>query len=102
MGMNKSDLVEELSKRAVISVKQAAEVVDFIFDSMTNELGTGKRIEIRGFGSFVIKRYRSYLGRNPKTKERIEVPPKCLPYFKVGKELRARVDGRPAPPEPAE
>ena len=91
--MNKSDLVEALSKRAGITIKRAAEVVDLIFNEMTQELVKGSRIEIRGFGSFVIKEYESYVGRNPKTKEKIHVPPKRLPYFKVGKELRQRVDG---------
>lgn len=90
--MNKSDLVEVLSKRAGITIKKAAEVVDLVFDEMTAELERGERIEIRGFGSFVIKKYDSYVGRNPKTKERIHVPPKRLPYFKVGKELRQMVD----------
>lgn len=90
--MNKSDLVEILSKRAEITVRRAAEVVDLIFDEMSAELVKGNRIEIRGFGSFVIKNYEAYTGRNPKTKEKIQVPPKRLPYFKVGKELRLRVD----------
>jgi len=90
--MNKSDLVEVLSKRAGITVRRAAEVVDLIFNEMTSELVKGNRIEIRGFGSFVIKNYEAYVGRNPKTKEKIQVPSKRLPYFKVGKELRSRVD----------
>ncbi len=90
--MNKSDLVEVLSKRSGITVKRATEVVDLVFDEMTAELVKGNRIEIRGFGSFVIKEYTSYVGRNPKTKEKIAVPSKRLPYFKVGKELRQRVD----------
>ena len=91
--MNKSDLVEKLSKRAGITMKRAAEIVDLVFDEMTGNLVKGDRIEIRGFGSFVIKEYGEYVGRNPKTKEKINVPPKRLPYFKVGKDLRFRVDG---------
>jgi integration host factor subunit beta len=97
--MNKSDLVEVLSKRAGITVKRATEIVDLIFDEMTKELVTGNRIEIRGFGSFVVKEYEAYVGRNPKTKEKINVPPKRLPYFKVGKELRQRVDEEDEAPE---
>jgi integration host factor subunit beta len=100
--MNKSDLVEALSKRAGITIKRAAEVVDLIFDEMAVELVKGERIEIRGFGSFVIKEYTAYTGRNPKTKERIYVPPKRLPYFKVGKELRQRVDEADQVPSPVE
>jgi integration host factor subunit beta len=89
--MNKSDLAEELSRRAGIVAKQAAIIVDLVFDEMNAELVKGERIEIRGFGSFAVKKYGAYVGRNPKTKASIEVPPKRLPYFKVGKELRARI-----------
>jgi integration host factor subunit beta len=92
--MNKSDLVEALSRHAGITVKRAADVVDLIFEDMRKELDEGKRIEIRGFGSFVVKEYGEYTGRNPKTKDKIHVPPKRLPYFKVGKELRQRVDAK--------
>ncbi len=96
--MNKSDLAEALSAQAGITIKKASEVVDLVFDEMGGELAKGNRIEIRGFGSFVIKDYGAYVGRNPKTKEQIEVPPKRLPYFKVGKELRSRVDRNGAKP----
>ncbi|HCU23551.1 MAG TPA: hypothetical protein DF383_00930, partial [Deltaproteobacteria bacterium] len=57
-------------------------------------------IEIRGFGSFVNRDYESYTGRNPRTGESIQVEPKKLPFFKVGKELKERVDGKP-PPSPS-
>jgi len=90
--MNKSDLVEVLSKKAGITMKRASDVVDTIFDTMTDELVKGNRIEIRGLGSFTNKTYTAYTGRNPKTKALIHVPPKRLPYFKVGKELRQRVN----------
>jgi integration host factor subunit beta len=59
---------------------------------MAEELADSGRIEIRGFGSFVVKDYKAYMGRNPKTGEVIEVRPKRLPFFKVGKELRERVN----------
>ncbi|MDP8254794.1 MAG: HU family DNA-binding protein [Candidatus Alcyoniella australis] len=90
--MNKSDLVEVLAKRTGITLKKAQEVVDKVFEAMTDTLEQGERIEIRGFGSFSVKEYKPYTGRNPKTKESIHVPPKRLPYFKVGKELKKRVD----------
>ena len=90
--MNKSDLIEVLSKRAGLTSKRAMEVVDLIFDTMRVELQKGDRIEIRGFGSLINREYKAYVGRNPKTKEKIEVPPKRLPYFKVGKELRQRIE----------
>lgn len=92
--MNKSDLVNLLAEKIKQPRKKAEDVVNLIFDSMTNTLATGGRIEIRGFGSFVNKEYGSYTGRNPRTGESIQVKPKKLPFFKVGKELRQRVDGR--------
>lgn len=92
--MNKSDLVNVLAEKIKQPRKRAEDVVNLIFDSMTNTLATGGRIEIRGFGSFVNKEYGTYTGRNPRTGESIQVKPKKLPFFKVGKELRQRVDGR--------
>ena len=91
--MNKSELVEALSVTRGISFKKAEDIVNAIFDSMTPALMEGDRIEIRGFGSFVVRDYKSYTGRNPKTGELIEVKPKKLPFFKVGKELKERVSG---------
>lgn len=91
--MNKSDLIEQLAISKDISVKRAEQVVSELFGSMSEALLDGERIEIRGFGSFEIREYGSYTGRNPKTGEPIEVKPKRLPFFKVGKELRERVLG---------
>ena len=89
--MNKSEIIEELAVKKNISFKKAEEIVSMVFDSMADALKTGERIEIRGFGSFVVKDYKSYTGRNPKTGESIAVSPKKLPFFKVGKELKERV-----------
>ena len=94
--MNKSELVELLSERGKMTKKKAEDVVDLIFNSMVDAMKNGDRIEIRGFGSFVVKDYGSYTGRNPRTGQSIEVKPKKLPFFKVGKELRERVDTKPA------
>jgi integration host factor subunit beta len=91
--MNKSELVEQLAVQKDISNKRAEEIVNLVFSSMTDALAEGDRIEIRGLGSFVIKDYESYTGRNPKTGEPITVRPKKLPFFKVGKELKERVLG---------
>lgn len=91
--MNKSDLIEQLAISKDISVKRAEQVVSELFGSMSEALLDGERIEIRGLGSFEIREYGSYTGRNPKTGEPIEVKPKRLPFFKVGKELRERVLG---------
>jgi integration host factor subunit beta len=90
--MNKSELVEQLAARKNLTYRKAEEIVNLVFDSMLDELAKGGRIEIRGFGSFIVKDYKAYLGRNPKTGESIMVQPKRLPFFKVGKELRERVD----------
>ncbi len=92
--MNKSDLVEKVASQAETTKKQAEQVVNLVFDSMSNALANGDRIEIRGFGTFVSKHYPAYEGRNPRTGEVIQVDEKHLPFFKVGKNLRERVDGK--------
>jgi len=94
--MNKSDLVEKLATDADMTKKQAEQVVNLVFNSMADTLARGDRIEIRGFGSFFSKHYPAYNGRNPRTGKVIRVAEKHLPFFKVGKELRERVDGKKA------
>ena len=89
--MNKSEMIETLAAQKGISFKKAEEIVNTIFDAMTGALLAGERIEIRGFGSFVVNDYKAYTGRNPKTGESIAVKPKKLPFFKVGKELKSRI-----------
>jgi len=91
-GVNKSELIEKLAEKTGINVVQAEEIVNLIYKKMRDTMVNGGRIEIRGFGSFVVKEYQSYQGRNPKTGEKISVPPKKLPFFKVGKELKERID----------
>ena len=91
--MNKSELIEQLSLKKDISNKKAEDVVNIVFNSLTEAMSAGERVEIRGLGSFVIKDYNAYTGRNPKTGEPITVSPKKLPFFKVGKELKERVLG---------
>ncbi|MBX7145246.1 MAG: integration host factor subunit beta [Oligoflexia bacterium] len=90
--MNKSELIEKLAARSGLNVMQSEEVVNLIYKKMRDTMVNGGRIEIRGFGSFVVKEYQAYQGRNPKTGEKISVPPKKLPFFKVGKELKERID----------
>jgi integration host factor subunit beta len=92
--MNKSELIEVLSEKKGISYKKSEEIVNTVFDAMSQAMLSGDRIEIRGFGSFVVNEYSSYTGRNPKTGESIAVKPKKLPFFKVGKELKERVAGK--------
>jgi len=91
--MNKSELIEQLSIKKDVSNKKAEDVVNIIFNSLADAMVAGERVEIRGLGSFVIKEYTTYTGRNPKTGEPITVRPKKLPFFKVGKELKERVLG---------
>lgn len=93
--MNKSELIEFISEKLGQPKKKIENTVNLIFDLMTESLMNGGRIEIRGLGSFVTKTYGSYTGRNPRTGESISVSPKRLPTFKVGKELRERVNGGP-------
>jgi integration host factor subunit beta len=90
--MNKSQLIETFAKAENLSLKKAEEIVNTVFGDMEDALIRGERVEIRGFGSFKVKRYEGYQGRNPKTGQIIEVSDKKLPFFKVGKELKERVD----------
>ena len=90
--MNKAELITSVSERTNVTQKVAKVIVDTLFDGMKESLGKGGRIEIRGFGSFVVRKYEAYTGRNPKTGKSIKVSPKKLPFFKVGKELKERVD----------
>lgn len=90
--MNKSGLIEALSKKEGLTEKKAIDVVNLIFKGFTDELKKKGRIEIRGLGSFVVRDYQAYTGRNPKTGKNIKVASKKLPFFKVGKELKERVD----------
>jgi integration host factor subunit beta len=89
--VNKSDLIEVLAKETELNIRSAEFVVDEVFNAMTEALVKGEGVEIRGFGSFTVRKYDSYIGRNPKTGGNISVSPKKLPFFKVGKELRERV-----------
>jgi integration host factor subunit beta len=89
--MNKSDLIEVLSEEVELNSQTAEFVVDEVFNAMTEALVNGDGVEIRGFGSFKVRKYDSYTGRNPKTGKNISVSPKKLPFFKVGKELREKV-----------
>ena len=90
--MNKSELIEALSRDIDLPHREAAAITNTIIETMTEALARGDSIEIRGFGSFVIKDYGTYEGRNPKTGEKIKVKPKKLPFFKVGKDLREQVN----------
>ena len=88
--MNKSDLITAIAFNTNISMKSSEDVVNAVFDSMMDALVGGDKIEVRGFGSFVIKKYDGYTGRNPKSGEVVAVKAKKLPFFKVGKELKEK------------
>ncbi len=90
--MNKSELIESLAQEINVPHREAAAITNTVIETMTDALSRGESIEIRGFGSFVIKNYDSYEGRNPKTGKKIKVKPKKLPFFKVGKDLREQVN----------
>jgi len=86
--MNKSELIRSLAVERDINIDEATDIVSTFFDSMKDALKKGERVEIRGFGSFKIKEYKGYQGRNPKTGEVVDVNPKKLPFFRAGKELK--------------
>lgn len=91
--MKKSDLIAQLSEKEKFSGKEAFDIVNLVFDGFTDVLRKKGRIEIRGFGSFTVRDYPPYLGKNPKTGQRVQVGSKKLPYFKAGKELKEMVNG---------
>ena len=90
--MNKLELISALKTESDISKAEAAKIIHLFFESMSDAMAQGERVEIRGLCSFFVKSYRSYTGRNPKTGQRVHIEPKKLPFFKSGKELRERVD----------
>jgi len=91
--MTKSELIEKLSFTAVsLNKKEAEVVVNTIFDSIGDALVSGDRVEIRGFGSFTVREREAREARNPKSGEVVSIPAKKTPFFKTGKELRARVN----------
>lgn len=98
--MTKSELIEVVAQEANLTKGRAELVINTIFDSMVEALQRGEGIEIRGFGSFTVRQYKSYEGRNPRTGDAVHVSPKRLPFFKVGKDLRLRVNGQRAAPAP--
>jgi len=92
--MNKKELARVIQSQENLTRAQAEALVNIFFDQMSEALGKGHRVEIRGFCSFHVKTYNGYEGRNPKTGKKVKVKPKRLPFFKCGRELSARVDER--------
>ncbi len=90
--MTKAELVDEVGRQAALTRKHSEVIVDAVFSSILEALQRGDKIELRGFGSFRIRKRGSRTGRNPKTGEGVMVPAKKVPYFKPGKELRELIN----------
>ena len=91
--MTKADLIIKLAERQDLTDAQAARIVNLIFDGFKDVLAKGDRIEIRGFGSFAVRDYGNYTGRNPKTGEQVDIKPQKSPHFKMGREMKQRING---------
>ena len=99
--MTKADLISVVAKRLDITQVQAGIIVEAALRSIVSALQGGQEVEIRGFGSFRFRNRAPRKGRNPKTGERVDVPPKKIPYFKMGKELKSLLNAqRPAEDAP--
>jgi integration host factor subunit beta len=90
--MTKSELIEVIASERGLPQKYVEAVVNTVIESIIDAMQRDERVEIRGFGNFTMRHYDSYTGRNPKTGDRVPVGPKRMPFFKVGKDLRDRVD----------
>lgn len=103
--MTKAELVEKVSAKINLTKKDTERVVNIVFGSIIQALAQGDKVELRGFGSFRVRSRESRDGRNPRTGDTVQIPPKNVPFFKAGKELREMVDRQPeatresAPPE---
>ena len=91
--MTKAELVVKLANKSKLSRKQAVDVVNAITQSISDSLAGGNKVEIRGFGSFVIRERNARIAHNPRSREIMEVPAKRVPFFKAGNDLRKVVDG---------
>ncbi len=90
--MNKSELIKVLASKENLTAVEASKIVNLIFNGFKKAMINGERIEIRGFGSIVMREYKTYTGRNPKTGDKVEIKPKRLPHFKVGKEWKEMIN----------
>jgi len=91
--MTKAELVGKLANKSKLSRKQAVDVVNAMTQSISDSLAGGDKVEIRGFGSFVIRERNARIAHNPRSREIVEVPAKRVPFFKAGNDLRKVVDG---------
>jgi integration host factor subunit beta len=95
--MTKAELVEEVSRVSDLTKKHSEVIVETVFKSIIDALHRGEKIELRGFGSFRLRQREPRKGRNPKTGDKVDVPPKKVPYFKPGKELKDLINRMPDP-----
>jgi integration host factor subunit beta len=93
--MTKADLVDEVSTATELSRKDSEVIVEALFDSVVKALKNSDKLEVRGFGSFRIRKRKARQGRNPKTGEKVDVPEKKVPYFKPSKELKDLINLNP-------
>ena len=90
--MTKAELVDNVAEKVNLTKKQTEVIVNILFNSITEALSQGDKVELRGFGSFRIRSRNPREGRNPKTGDAVQIPAKKVPFFKAGKELREMVD----------
>lgn len=90
--MNRLELSKEISQKSGLSQKEALKYIDLITETIVKSMEKGEKVEIRGFGSFVVKNYGAREGRNPKSGEKIQIPAKKLPTFKPGKDLKDKLN----------
>ena len=99
--LTKAALVEQVACATGLTKKRASIIVDTVFGNIAEALQHGEKVELRGFGSFRLRRREPRRGRNPRTGDRVDVPPKSVPYFKTGKELKELINREPTPAVPA-
>jgi integration host factor subunit beta len=92
--MTKADIIKVLSERVGLTRREAAEVLGVVLDGLVDAIRRGEKVELRGFGSFRTRKRQARAGRNPRTGAKVQVPPKAVPYFKPGKQLRGVLGGR--------
>ena len=91
--MTKSELILKLTKKnSFLYQKDVYKIIDTFFNSVTTALKNGDRVELRGFGTFTTKLRDARIGRNPKTGEPVAIPKKKLPFFKMGKSMKLRIN----------
>lgn len=102
MAMTKADIVEALYEKVGFSKKEAADLVELVFDTLKSTLGQGQKIKISGFGNFVVREKRSRVGRNPQTGQSIEISARRVLTFRPSQVLRSEVnaslEGKPIDP----